>query len=82
MTIIIGGFVTGLGFAACGAYLVYRGSSGDTEISLFGQTFKSTNVGIAAIFVAVVMIVMLVRRTLGTVDRIANSQGESKASDA
>lgn len=79
MTIIIGGFLTGLGFAICGAYLVYRGSTGVTELFLFGQTFKSTNVGIAAIFVSVVMIVMLVRRTLGTVDRIVG-KGDSESS--
>jgi len=70
MAVTIGAFISGLGFAAFGAYLVYRGSSGDTEFSLFGQTFKSANVGIAAIFVAVVMIVLLVRRTLSSIDHI------------
>lgn len=73
LAITVGAFVTGLGFAGVGAYLVYKGSSGDTEISLFGQSFKSTNVGIAAIFCAVVMIVLCIRRALHTIEGLARN---------
>jgi amino acid permease len=70
MVVIVGAFLSGLGFAGYGAYLVYLGSNGETELSLFGQTFTSTNAGGAVIFIAVVMIVLLVRRTLATIDRL------------
>ena len=49
--VIVGGYIAGLVLAALGAFLVYLGATGSTEFSFFGQTFKSTNVGIAAIFV-------------------------------
>jgi uncharacterized membrane protein len=67
--IILGGFATGLMLAAFGVILVYLGSSGKTEFTFFGQELKSTNVGIAAIFIGAVVIVLIVRRTLKSHDR-------------
>lgn len=76
--IIKGGFVLALVFAIIGVYLVYLGAIGTTEISLFGQTIKSQNVGGSSIFLSVVMVIAIVRRVLNTVDN--TSTQESKTS--
>ncbi|MGZ5008226.1 MAG: hypothetical protein ACXWE9_05655 [Methylobacter sp.] len=71
-----GGFLLALAFAIIGVFLVYLGAIGTTEISLFGQNIKSQNVGISSIFLSVVMVVVIVRRILTTVDN--TSANESK----
>jgi hypothetical protein len=48
-------------------WLVYLNSVGQTEFTLFGQTFKSANVGIAAIFIAAVTFVLTIRAILRTI---------------
>ncbi|MGI0016320.1 MAG: hypothetical protein ACREBU_23110 [Nitrososphaera sp.] len=67
-----------------GAYMVYSGTSGNTEFSFFGQTFKSTHVGIAALFIGAAMAVLVSGRILKTVDKTivaetSISQTESQA---
>ena len=62
-------FIGGLAFALLGVWLVYLGSTGSTEFSFFGQNFKATSVGIAAIFIGAVAIVNVFRRALKTVDQ-------------
>jgi hypothetical protein len=44
------------------------GIQGDTEFSFFGQSFKSTHIGIAAIFLASALIVLNIRRVLKSVE--------------
>ena len=68
--VIIGGYIAGIALAVFGVWLVYLGATGSTEFSFFGQTFKSTNVGIAGIFLGAAVIVLLIRRALKSVDKM------------
>lgn len=77
--IALASFVVALIIAAMGVYLVYLGASGDTEFSFFVQQFRSTNVGIAAIFIGAVLIVLNVRRTLTSFDKTIPTQAGKKA---
>ena len=61
---LIGGFLSGLFLAILGAFLFSKGATGDTEIEVFGQSLRSTNVGIAAIFIGAAVIVLVVTRVL------------------
>jgi hypothetical protein len=69
MIIIILGFIFGLAIIAFGAYMTYLGTTGNTEFTFFGQAFKSTNVGIASIFIGAALIVLVSGRVLKTVDK-------------
>lgn len=63
-------FVTAILIGVIGVVLILAGGSeGETSFTLFGQSFKSVNVGIGAIFIAVVMVVLNVRRLFKSVDR-------------
>ncbi|MGH8498090.1 MAG: hypothetical protein ACRERV_04685 [Methylococcales bacterium] len=62
-------FFVGLLIATLGVYMVYLGNAGNTEFTFFGQTFKSMNVGIAAIFIGAAMIVLVSGRVLKTIDK-------------
>lgn len=65
-------FVVGLLLAIIGIFLVYLGASGDTNFNFFGQEFKSTNTGIAAIFIGASLIVLNTRRLLTSLDKSQN----------
>jgi len=62
--------VFGLLILLAGIFLAWRGATGDTEFSFFGQTFKSTNIGIAALFIGAVLFVLNFRRVLTSIERI------------
>jgi uncharacterized integral membrane protein len=62
-------FCIGALFAILGIVLVILGATGETEFSFFGQTFKSTNIGIAAFFLGAAIIVLNVRRVLKSLDK-------------
>jgi hypothetical protein len=47
-----------------------RGNEGATEISIVGNSFRSGNVGIAAIFLGVVLLIANYRRLLTSVERL------------
>lgn len=66
--VVLGAYPTGLLLAALGVFLVYLDAKGDTEFSFFGQTFKSTDVGIAAIVIGAATIVLLVRKAIKTAE--------------
>jgi hypothetical protein len=68
--IVVGGFVTGILFGLAGVVLVYLGATGETEFALFGQTFESTNAGVGALFISAVLVILLIRRTLGSMDKM------------
>jgi hypothetical protein len=72
--IIIGAFSVGLVFAGMGIWLVILGSTGNTDFTFFGQTMKTTNVGIAAIMIGATTIVLLLRRIIKTIELIIGSQ--------
>jgi hypothetical protein len=57
----------GLASISGGIWLVYLKSEGQTEFVLFGQTFKSGNVGVAAIFIGGVILFLGVRNVLKTI---------------
>jgi uncharacterized membrane protein YidH (DUF202 family) len=59
-----------LAMIAAGVWLVVLGASGETEISLFGNTFKSQNVGVVGIFCGAVLAVLTIRRVLKSVERL------------
>lgn len=64
----LGGYLIAALFALLGVWLVYLGSTGMTEFSFFGQQFKSANVGIAAIFLAAVVVVLMMRSVVRAMD--------------
>ena len=65
-----GTFITGIIFGLLGVILVSLSSSNErSEFSFFGQTFKSSNIGIGVIFIAAAMIFLIVRRLLSSVDK-------------
>jgi predicted transcriptional regulator len=80
--VIIGTFVLGVVFIAAGVAYVYMGGVGDTEFSFFGQTFKSTSVGIAAFFLGAAIIVLVVRRSLSTLDRTVTLETPRSGEDS
>jgi hypothetical protein len=71
--IILGGFVTGIIFAIIGIKLLSLNSNGTTTFSFFGQTFSSGNVGIAALFISATMIIIVIRRSLNSIDRFVSA---------
>lgn len=72
--VIIGAFVLAAVFVGAGIWLVYLGAAGDTKFTFFGQTFGSTNVGIAALFLGAVTVVLLLRRSLSTLDSVVRTE--------
>lgn len=70
MTITHWTFITGIIIGIIGLVLVIAGSTGYTSLSLFGQKIESTNVGIVAIFIGVVMIVLNIRRVLRPIEQM------------
>jgi hypothetical protein len=79
-TIIIGAFVLAFMFCVAGIWLVYLGATGSTEFTFFGQAFKSANVGIAALFLGAVSVVLLLRRTLRSLDIAINAEVPKESS--
>jgi hypothetical protein len=66
---IFAGVLAGL-FVFAGISLVWLGATGDTEISLFGNSFKSQNVGIASMFCGAVLAATTFRRVLTSIERL------------
>jgi hypothetical protein len=54
-----------------GILLMYLGGQGITEITFFGNTFKSANVGVVGVFLGAVLAIAAVSRTLKAVERLA-----------
>jgi hypothetical protein len=52
-----------------GGYLVYRGSTGSAEITLFGQHISTTNVGIACVFLGIVCLILVIRQAFDTLNK-------------
>ena len=67
-TIVIGAYLVGALFIVAGLAFVYMGAAGNTELSFFGQSLKSGNVGIAALFLGAATIVLLLRRSFSIID--------------
>lgn len=69
--IVIGVLIVGVLLAGMGIYLVRLGSAGATKMQFFGQSFDSTNVGIAAIFLGATMIVVVLLRLMRRLVQLA-----------
>lgn len=76
--VIVGSLIAGVALSILGVVLVYIGATGNTELSFFGQTFKSANVGIGAFFLGAALIVLVVRRALKSVDRAVHAESRSQ----
>jgi hypothetical protein len=63
-----GSFWFGALVSFLGVVLVVVGATGDTSFSFFGQSFRSGNVGIAALFLGAVLVVLNIRRVLKSSD--------------
>lgn len=53
-----------------GLILYYMGASGTTEMSLFGNSFKSQNVGVACLFIGVLIVAATARRAFTSMERL------------
>ena len=82
MTIIILVFTVGALMVTLGGYLTYSGFTANTEFSFFGQTFKSTNVGIAAMFLGAAMMVLVSQRVLKTIDKTVGAETTVSTTEA
>jgi hypothetical protein len=60
----------GLIIVVAGIALVWIGAGGDTELTLFGNTFKSQTVGAVGIFCGAVIVIMNVRRVMKSLDHL------------
>lgn len=66
-------FIFGSLLSILGVVLVVVGATGDTEFNLFGQSFKSANVGVAALFIGAVLVILNVRRLLSSYDKTSKN---------
>jgi hypothetical protein len=71
----IGAFIVCSLIALLGVVLVYLGSTGDSQMRLFGQELTTTNVGISAIFIGSVSLVLLIRRVMKSLDIAIHTKG-------
>ena len=73
--IVIFTFIFGFILVILGIVLICIGAPGDVKLSFFGQSIESTNIGIVAIFLGVILFVKIVLRafksleTLGQTDK-------------
>jgi hypothetical protein len=74
MLIIAGVFLIGAFFAVVGIWLVYLSSKGDSQIQLFGQSLKTANAGVAAIFFGSVTIILIIRQTLSIISTMPDME--------
>ena len=80
--IILGAYIVALAFCGAGIWLVYLGATGSTEFNFFGQSFASTNIGIAALFLGAATVVLLIRRSLGTLDKAIGAETREETKDS
>lgn len=62
-----------------GVVLAFRGGAANTSVTMFGSQFSSTRVGIGMAFIGAVMIAVVLRRLLSSVDKIAGGEGPAQA---
>ncbi len=76
---IIGAFCVGIAFSALGVLLVYLGSQGQTDITLFQLSFHSASVGIAAIFIGAGVTLYIVHTVLIIFEKLKDKEGGSNS---
>jgi NADH:ubiquinone oxidoreductase subunit 2 (subunit N) len=72
-------FIMGIALILGGIALVYLGATGNTEFTLFDNQFKSTSVGAVGIFCGAVVVILGQRRSLKSLDRIGEQNGDHPA---
>ena len=65
-------------FGGLGVVLVYLGAKGQTHIQIFGASLETADVGVACIFLAAVMVILVIRRLLKSVE---STKGSSQSAD-
>ncbi|MCY0949858.1 hypothetical protein [Streptomyces sp. H27-S2] len=78
VVVIVGSITVVLGITAAAVYFNSSGATGDTLLKLFGQSFESANVGIAAIFIGGVVVVMLIRRVMRSLDHTVRTESAER----
>ena len=64
-----------------GVAIAYFGSTAQTTFTIFGSQFSSTSVGLSLAFIGVVLVGVVLRRTLASVDRLGTSPKEGIRKD-
>jgi len=72
LRLVIGAFLLGAVFVGAGIWLVYLHAAGETTYDFHGYTISTGNVGIAAMVIGAFATVVLLRRSLSTLDRLAD----------
>jgi hypothetical protein len=67
LVVSIGVLLVGSLFGILGVILVYKGATGTSHFSLFGQTVETASVGVASLFIGAVVVVILIRQVMKTV---------------
>jgi hypothetical protein len=75
MFITVATFVLGALAFAVGILLTLAGSAGSTKLSLFGQSLESASVGVAVVFIGVLLVATTIRQVLRLVADNLNQEG-------
>jgi hypothetical protein len=59
-----------------------KDAAGDTQFTFFGQNFRSTHVGIAAVFIAGVVVVLTIRRVFKSLDHAVTRESVGAGHDS
>jgi hypothetical protein len=73
-TILLGGV-----FGILGVLLVYAGAKGNTHLTLFGQTLDTVDAGVASIFIGAVLVILIMRRLLGSIEHVARTEARRES---
>jgi hypothetical protein len=79
--IIVFAFIIGILLVAVGFYSIFQATTGNVELSFFGQTIKSTNIGIVCLFIGGSLIGVLFKRILGSMDLFITADNDLKKSE-
>lgn len=78
LTTVIGVFI----LCVVLAVIAFRkDATGDTQFTFFGQSFKSTHIGIAAVFIAGVVVVLTIRRVFKSLDHAVSTESAGSHHD-
>lgn len=78
--IAIGVMILAAMFGLFGVGLVYIGATGATNLKMFGQSVETADVGVVSIFVGGVMVVLVLRRLMGTFEVLIKGSDTTSSS--
>jgi CHASE3 domain sensor protein len=82
MPIAIGTMLLGAILGGLGVVLVYLGAKGQTHMALFGANLETADVGVASMFLAVVMVILVLRRLFKSVEAIIEKKPIERNTDS